>query len=397
MSTPDPSFYEFFCPVKILAGVRALEHVPFELRALGATRPMLITDRGVRDAGLADAVRAALEEGGVTLAASYDEVPPDSSTSVVATCARAYRAAGCDSILALGGGSVIDSAKGVNVLVSEQTDDLSAFVGSGALTRRLRPLFVVPTTAGTGSEVTLAAVITDDARGVKLAFTSPFLLPDVAVLDPRMTLTLPPHVTAATAMDALTHAVEAYICLGKNPISDGFATAAIAKISRHLVPVLDDPSDVTHRLELAQAATLAGIAFSNSMTGLVHAVGHQLGAVCHLHHGVCMSLVLPYALEYNRAARGDAIGELLLPLEGADVYARTPSGRRADETIASIRRLRDVLYERCKIPRTLSETGKVRRDQLETLARMAIDDGPLAYNPEDVSFEDALALLERAW
>jgi len=248
----DPvSFYAFFAPVKILAGTSALEHVPFELRSLGASHPMLITDAGVRDAGLAAAVTAALREGGIEPGTTYDRVPPDSSVGVVEDCARAHRAAGCDSILALGGGSVIDTAKGVSILISENANDLSRYAGSGVLSKRTEPLFVVPTTSGTGSEVTLAAVIADEATGIKLAFVSPFLIPDVAVLDPRMTLTLPPRITAATAMDAMTHAIEASIGLAKNPVSDGYASAAIGKISRHLIPALDHPRDPEHRFELA--------------------------------------------------------------------------------------------------------------------------------------------------
>src|SRR5690606_13681211 len=138
-------------------------------------------------------------------------------------CANAYRANSCDAIIAVGGGSVIDTSKAANILVSEGGDDLHKYAGAGALKRPLKPFFVLPTTAGTGSEVTIAAVIADPDRGVKVAFTSPFLLPHAAVIDPRMTLTLPPFLTAATAMDALTHATEAYISLAKNPLSDAYA------------------------------------------------------------------------------------------------------------------------------------------------------------------------------
>jgi len=391
------SYYEFFCPVKILAGTSALEHVPFELRLLGASRPMLVTDSGVKGAGLLDPLRRALAEGEMDFAAAFDDVPSDSSTTVVTACASLYRQHRCDAIIAVGGGSVIDTSKGVNILVSENADRLEPFAGSGALKRPLRPFFVVPTTAGTGSEVTLAAVITEPTREVKLLFTSYFLLPTAAVLDPRMTLTLPPKLTAATAMDAMTHAVEAFIGLAKNPLSDAYATAAIRKISANVIVAMDKPRDVAARFELAQAATMAGIAFSNSMTSLVHAIGHELGATCHLHHGTCMSLVLPYALEYNLSARAAEIGELLLPLEGADTYAKTPVEERPKAAIASIRRLRDDLHARCDLPRTLNETGQVRRDQLPALARRSLDDGALSYNPKAVRYEDVLGILERAW
>jgi alcohol dehydrogenase len=394
---PLPGYFEFFCPVKILAGVSAIEHLPFELRSLGASRPMLITDAGVKASGVIHPLSRALAEGELELAATFDDIPPDSSTEVVAAGARRYREARCDAIIAVGGGSVIDTSKGVNILVSENSDSLAPFAGVGAVKRPLRPLVVVPTTAGTGSEATLAAVIADPSRGVKMLFTSYFLLPNVAVIDPRMTLSLPPHLTAATAMDAMTHAIEAYIGLAKNPLSDAYATAAIRKIAQNLAAALDQPRNETARFELALAATMAGIAFSNSMTSLVHAIGHELGAACHLHHGTCMSLILPYALEYNLSTRAQEIGELLLPLEGSDVYAKTAPGARGPAAIASIRRLRDLLHGRCGLPRTLSETGKVQRDQLSNLARRALDDGSLSYNPKPVTHADALALLERAW
>ncbi|RSR18770.1 iron-containing alcohol dehydrogenase, partial [Acinetobacter baumannii] len=173
-------------------------------------------------------------------------------------------------------------------------------------------------------------VVSDTQKNVKLAFASYYLMPHAAILDPRMTLTLPPHLTAMTGMDALTHCVEAYTCMAANPLSDAYASAGIKKISENLFNVLENPNDSQGRLELAQASTMAGIAFSNSMVGLVHSLGHALGAVAHLPHGLCMNLFLPYVLEYNKQVNGKKIGELLLPLAGADIYAQTPATQRAD-------------------------------------------------------------------
>jgi alcohol dehydrogenase len=394
MKTP---FFEFFCPVKIIAGLAALEHVPFELAARGVSRPLLITDRGVRGAGLLEPVQAALASGGVEGSLVFDDVPQDSSTGVVSSIARMVRREGCDALLALGGGSVIDTAKAVNILVSEGGDELQRYAGTNVLKRRLKPLFVLPTTSGTGSEVTSVCVIKDSVNGVKLPFISQYLLPDVAVLDPRLTLALPAFFTAATAMDAMTHAVEAFTCIGKNPLSDAYARAAIERIARNLVAVLEQPGDRERRLELSLAATMAGIAFSNSMVGLVHALGHTVGAVTHVPHGVCMNVFLPYALEYNLPARESIIGELLLPLAGEEAFARSAPATRARDAIALLRSLRDALWERARLPRTLSETGKVQRSQLPEIARLALDDGALLMNPVEVTFADALQVLERAF
>jgi alcohol dehydrogenase len=393
----NDTYYEFFCPVKLIAGARALETIPFELGALGASKPMVVTDRGVAGAGLVDKLREILGAGGLEIAAVYDEVPPDSSLAAVKAIAKTYREAGCDALIALGGGSPIDTAKAANILASYQTEDPAKYSGVGNLPRRLKPLLVIPTTAGTGSEVTYVSIVKDEERGVKLPFASPFLMPDAAVLDPRMTLGLPAQITAATAMDAMTHACESYICLAKNPMSDAYATAAIRAVSANLLHVLDHPADAQGRLALAQAAAMAGVAFSNSMVGLVHALGHSVGALCHVHHGTCMSILLPAVLEYNLEARRDAIGELLLPLAGAETYAATPPEQRADKAIAHLKWLKDEIHQRCGLPRTLSETGKVQESQLEQVAAMSLDDGPIIFNPVEVDRDEALGVLRRAW
>lgn len=231
-------YYDFFCPVKLMAGEQALEQLPDALRGLGAGRPLLLTDKGVSGSGLATLLADVMAEGALPVAAIWDEIPADSSTAVVERIARHYRELGCDSLLALGGGSVIDTAKAVNILATLGGERLLDYAGADCLTRPLNPLAVVPTTAGTGSEVTLVAVIKDEGSGRKVPFTSPFLLPRLAVLDPRFTLGLPLPITAATAMDAMTHAIEAFIGNGKNPVSDALALMAVEKIATALPRVL---------------------------------------------------------------------------------------------------------------------------------------------------------------
>ena len=390
-------YYEFYCPVKILAGLKALEHLPAELAERGCSAPMVLTDKGVRQAGLIDHVELAFEEAGLSLPPVFDDIPPDSSTDVVEQIARLFREQHCDSLIAVGGGSVMDTAKATNILVSEGGEFLRAYVGAHALTRPLKPLVAIATTAGTGSEVTSVAVIKDTHKQKKDAFQSAHLLPALAVIDPRMTLTVPPGITAATAMDALTHAVEAFSCLAKNPLSDAYASAAIRKIVTALPQALADPRNTDARLDLAEAATMAGIAFSNSMVGLVHAIGHSLGAVCHLHHGTCMSLLLPYVLEYNfETIRGD-LGKLLPSLVGDKAAAAIPPEDQAIASIAAIRNLRDVIFEATELPRCLSESGKVDKSQFAQIADLAVDDGALMFNPVEADRSDVLSILENAW
>ncbi|RKJ91087.1 iron-containing alcohol dehydrogenase [Aeromonas veronii] len=390
-------YYDFFCPVKLLAGEQALEQLASELTSLGAHRPLLLTDKGVNSTGLATLLANVLAEGELPVAAIWDEIPADSSTAVVERIAKRYRELDCDSLVALGGGSVIDTAKAVNILTSMGGDHLLDYSGAGCLTRPLKPLAVVPTTAGTGSEVTLVAVIKDEASGRKVPFTSPFLLPQLAVLDPRLTQGLPLNITAATAMDAMTHAIEAFIGTAKNPVSDALALMAVEKIASALPQIIHDPQNKQLRLQLAEGSTLAGMAFSNSMVGLVHALGHSLGARCHLPHGLCMNLFLPTVLDYNRPEVDSELARLLLPLVGAERFAATPAHQRAEATITAIRTLRDTLWQAVKLPRTMSEAGVSDRSLLTEIRDLAINDGALLFNRKDADREQLLTLLERAW
>ncbi|MBL0472333.1 iron-containing alcohol dehydrogenase [Aeromonas veronii] len=390
-------YYDFFCPVKLLAGEQALEQLASELTSLGAHRPLLLTDKGVNATGLTTLLANVLAEGELPVAAIWDEIPADSSTAVVERIAKRYRELDCDSLVALGGGSVIDTAKAVNILTSMGGDHLLDYSGAGCLTRPLKPLAVVPTTAGTGSEVTLVAVIKDEASGRKVPFTSPFLLPQLAVLDPRLTQGLPLNITAATAMDAMTHAIEAFIGTAKNPVSDALALMAVEKIASALPQIIHDPQNKQLRLQLAEGSTLAGMAFSNSMVGLVHALGHSLGARCHLPHGLCMNLFLPTVLDYNRPEVDSELARLLLPLVGAERFAATPAHQRAEATITAIRTLRDTLWQAVKLPRTMSEAGVSDRSLLTEIRDLAVNDGALLFNRKDADREQLLTLLERAW
>jgi alcohol dehydrogenase len=399
-----PGYYEYCCRVKVVAGHDVLERIPAILERVHATRPMIVTDRGVAGAGLIDVMTAAMGDQ-VTIGGIEDDVPPDSSIEAVRRIAEAYRSNRCDALIAVGGGSVLDTAKGANIMVSEEADDLMAFSGVGTLKRRLKPLIAIPTTAGTGSETTLVAVIKDHERHQKMPFVSYFLLPDAALLDSRMTLTLPPAITAATGMDALTHAVEAYTCLAKNPLSDANAVSAIELIAKHLMPVMKQPEDRDGRLALAVAATLAGMAFSNAMVGMVHNIGHATGAVCGVPHGTCMAILLPYGLEYNQHRNGHLTAELLLPLEGADTYARTPRNQRAQRVIARIREMNQSLHDitQGQHPRCLRETydrdgnAAVPFERLPDIVAAAKNDLAVILNPEDLDDEDYRMVLEHAW
>lgn len=391
-----PAYYEFFSPVKIISGNKALENLPFELDQMGVRRPLIITDSGVVNSGLIVHVKKAFDSSDIMIGAIFDDVPSDSSVEVVRRVAEVFRQNRCDSLVAVGGGSPIDTAKAANIILSENSDDLKKYEGADRLKAEVKPLIVVPTTAGTGSEVTFVAVIKDEEKKVKMSFASHLLFPRLAILDPRMTQTMPPFITAATGMDALTHAMEAYTCLQKNPISDAYAFAAIHLIGNHLIKAVTDGKNIEARMAMANASTMAGIAFSNSMVGMVHSLGHASGALCNLHHGMVMSIFLPFGLEYNLNKTRPFVGELLLPLGGQEEFVKTAENNRAEKTIALIRRLQQNLYDICGLPRSLKEAG-VSETMLDPIARHAINDGSLIFNPEELDYDDALAILKKAY
>jgi alcohol dehydrogenase len=386
--------FRFYNPAKIISGNQALDSLTYELKQLQSQRPLMVTDQGVLGAGLIDRVNKSLEKSDNIATVLYDRVPPDSSPAAVNEAVGVFRENECDSIVAVGGGSVIDTGKAVNIVVSEGTDDILKLKGS-RLRKPMKPFIAIPTTAGTGSEVTYAAVIKDPDQNEKVIFAAYQLIPDVAILDPRMTVSLPPLVTAATAMDAMSHAMEACISNHRNPFSDAHGFAAIKLIRENLLQVIKNGEDVQGRFYLATAACMAGAAFSNSGVGIIHALGHALGGECGVPHGVAMNIFLPHGLEYNLSEVKDIIGELLLPLAGPDVYVETPKEIRAEKTVECIRKFQDQLYQLTKLSRTLSDAG-VKANALDALAQKAIKDPAVYFNPKKITYEDALALLEKA-
>lgn len=391
-----PTYYEFQNSTKIISGNRALENIPFELRNLKAERPMVLTDKFLNKIGIVNHVLDALKDSDVVIGDLYDDIPPDSGIKVINEIAKVYREQQCDSIIAVGGGSVIDTAKGVNILITEECDDLKEFMGLENLTGRQQPFIAVPTTSGTGSEATLVAVIADHEKKVKMEFLSYNMLPDVSVLDPRMTKTLPPKLTASTGFDAMVHAIEAYTSVQKNPISDAFAISAINLIREYLPIAIEDGKNEEARLALANASNMAGAAFSNSMVGIIHAIGHACGGISHVPHGDAVAILLPYGMEFNLEKVSDYYGELLLHLGGAEIYAKTPKSNRGGKAIEVVKDMSKKLNEQCGLPIRLRDAG-VKKEDLLKIASIALDDGACLYNPIEVTIEDIIGILEKAY
>lgn len=391
-----PHYYEFCNSAKIVSGAKAIEHIGYELASLGASRPLVLTNTQLRELKVATVVLDALKDTEADVVAIYDDVPVDSSVAVVNDVARVYRETGADAIVAVGGGSVLDTAKGATIVLTHGAEDLMDYRGAESLMGRRAVAFIaIPTTAGTGSEVTSAAVIKDTERHVKMGFTSLSLLPDVAILDPRMTVGLPPRLTASTAMDALTHAVESFSCVQANPLSDCYARSAVDLITEHLPRVMAEPRDEQARLALANAAMLAGAAFSNAMVGIVHAMGHATGGVAGVPHGDAMAILLPHGMAFNLEVAGDRYGELLLGLAGAEVYASTPREERPAAAIEAVRAMMRTLHEQAGLPLTLGEAG-VLPEQVPDIARAALNDGAMSMNPRQPTLDELTELLKGA-
>ena len=379
-----------------MSGENALENLPHELKMMGAKKPIVLTDAILAKCGTLDKVQKAFKGFDIDVTETYTEIPPDSSIKVINEIAGIFKAKGCDSIIALGGGSVIDTAKGLRIVIEQGGTDIMDYMGLDSLPRKDRIAFaVIPTTSGTGSECTNVAVIANPDKNVKMEFISYDLLPDFAVLDPRMTETMPPKITANTGVDALVHAIEGYTCLQKNPLSQSYAFAAIRLITTFLPKAVLEGGNHEYRLAMSNAATMAGIAFSNSMVGLVHAIGHAVGGVAHVPHGIAMSILLPHVMKFNLETLKPAYAELLLPLAGAEIYATTPKEERAQKAIEFVTAFIKQ-FESVGFPTKLSD-AKVTEDQFDAIAQTAINDGAIVVNPIMATKEQVIEILKEAF
>ncbi|NMA48794.1 MAG: iron-containing alcohol dehydrogenase [Tissierellia bacterium] len=391
-----PEYYEFLNSVKIISGKNAMENIPFELSNLGATKPLILTTKSMTKNGQLKIVTDSMEKSNIEIGPIFMDIPQDSSVEIVNEISKLYREENCDSIIAMGGGSVIDTAKGVNMLVSTDATDLKEHMGLEILGGKLNPLIVIPSTSGTGSEATLVSVIADTSRNVKMEFISYSILPDVAVLDPRMTLSLPVKLTASIGIDALTHSIEAITGFQKNPLSRVYALTSIELISNYLKKAVENSKDEKARLAMANASLMAGIAFSNSMVGIVHAIGHACGAVSNVAHGDAMTILLSHCMELNLDLCEEEYSRILLAFSGPEIYSETPKAQRGKKCIDEIRQYILDLNKISGLPIQLRDVG-VRTEDFETIAKTAINDGAAITNPVEVTFERVMEILKKAY
>jgi len=379
--------FEYNNPTKIIFGENSVKEIGLEVERLGGSKAVIVTDQGLVQAGLAEKIEKAL---GRRYAGTYDGCIPDSGFHLVDEGAAFALKKSADILVSVGGGSAIDTAKGMAVVMKEG-GTISDYRGMQMLTRPQTPHIVVPTTAGSGSEVTWFAVIKDWDNNVKEAFLDLHLIPDVAILDPHMVAGLPPHLTAGPGMDAFSHAIEAIHSLQRQPINDGLALQAVRQIKEYLPRCIEDGSDLVARGQQQLAATMAAIAFSNSQPGLVHAMAHPLGALFKVPHGLANAILLPHVMLFNMPECADRYA---LVAQAMDLDVR---GLRDEEAGKAAVQAVQGLIKEIGLPWKLRDAG-VPEDRLVEAADYSLADGSIVYNPRLVTeMEEVLEVYQAAW
>ncbi len=376
----------FMNTTRVVFGPGSSRDVREEVRALGCARAVVVTDEGLAKG---TDVPARIEKAlGDSCAGVFSDVVPDSGVHIVDAGAAFARERGADCIVSVGGGSAIDTAKGIAIVLREG-GSLRDYEGFQVLKRRATPHVAIPTTAGTGSEVTYVAVIKDHEAHQKLLFGDYNIIPNTALLDPELTVGLPPHLTAATGMDAMSHAVEAIHSQQNEPIADGLALHAIRLIAEFLPRAVANGKDLVARGQMLIASNMAGAAFSNAQVGLVHAMAHTVGARYGVHHGLANSIVMPHVVRFNAAE----VAATYRPVAAAlGISIDALSDEACAEAVAA--RLSD-LAGRAGLPQTLSSQG-VPEAALPELAEATLDDASIIYNGRAVLGADEVLEVYRA-
>jgi alcohol dehydrogenase len=377
----------------VIFGVGVLSEVGQAARRQGAAHVLVVSDQGVGEAGWTGEVLGHLAEAGVS-AQLWDGLTPNPKDHEVAAGCAAYLAGGCDVLVAVGGGSCIDAAKAIAVLATQANQEgargIAGYAGVGKVTGPLPPTVMVPTTGGSGSDVSQFCVVTDTARRLKFTIGARALVPDISVTDPRALTTVPHDITAYTAIDVLSHAIESYVSLAASFLTDTHALTAIRGACEHLLPALDRPGDLRPREGLARASLQAGLAFSNALLGATHAISHQLGGLTDLPHGLLNAILLPHVMEFNAAVAADRLADVAGAM-GLRTGLMTPH-EAADAAIQTVR----AFAGKAGLPTTLREIG-VECSQLDRVARGALHDAYIVTNPRPVGEADVRAICQAAW
>jgi 1,3-propanediol dehydrogenase len=393
VGTNSPRAVAKFLVPDVIFGVGVLSEVGQAARRQGAVHVLVVSDRGVGEAGWTGEVLGHLAKAGVS-AQLWDGLTPNPKDHEVAAGCAAYLAGGCDVLVAVGGGSCIDAAKAIAVLATQANQEgaggIAGYAGVGKVTGPLPPTVMVPTTGGSGSDVSQFCVVTDTARQLKITIGARALVPDISVTDPRALTTVPHDITAYTAIDVLSHAIESYLSLAASFLTDTHAISAVRGACEHLLPALESPGDLRPREGLARASLQAGLAFSNALLGATHAISHQLGGLTDLPHGLLNAILLPHVMEFNAAVATGRLADVAGAM-GLRTGLMTPH-EAADAAIQTVR----AFAGKAGLPTTLREVG-IECSQLDRVARGALRDAYIVTNPRPVGEADARAICQAAW
>jgi len=396
MKYPDLELSSFFMwsnRPRIMFGPGIRSEIGFEMNALGGKKVVIITDKGIVNAGVAGMVVKEIEKSELELVGIFDSIVQDARIDIINQGAAFYREKGADCMVVVGGGSVMDSAKGINILIGEGADDFQPLADRAALWDDAKPLpphIVFPTTAGTASEITHAIIALDVNARVKLQITHPYNA-DIAMLDPELTVKLPPKITAFTGMDALTHAIEGVTSTSVSPIGDALGLHAIRLIFKYLPMAVNEPENIDARGHMLIASTLAGMCFGNTMTGAVHATAHALGAHYGIPHGLANGIMLPVVMEFNVEEAADRY-MMVADAMGINVDGMEPieAARAAVQGVKNLKK-EIGLTERLKDLGVPDD-----REKLMPTVELAGADSQISYNPRYAEEEDILNLYLKA-
>lgn len=389
----------YYWPGQTRFGYGAAALVGQEAKKLGATdKVFLVTDPGIVAAGLLQPILGVLAKAGLK-AELFDQTPPNPTTTAVDTAAAQFRASGAELVIGLGGGSAIDAAKAVRILAGGPAEakctEYALMLGDKVrplpTAAQMPPMIAIPTTAGTGAEVTPWGVITDEARKLKMGVGGEAAIPSVALIDPEMTLTLPPHLTAATGMDALTHLIEAYVSTNTAPIAlDTLILDGIGRIGRFLRLAVAQPAHRQAREEMLLASMLGGIAISSRWLGACHALAHQLSGIANLHHGLACAMMLPAQMQFSLPGAIERYAQIAQALDPM------PSrGTVRDEAARAVTAVRDLMSD-VNLPLRLRDAG-VTEAMIPELADNAILDLNWTTNPRPITRDQMMALYQETY
>ena len=369
-------------------GAGARKELPAVLERMGLHKALVCSDKGLIKVGTTKMVTDVLDEASFPYEI-YSEIKPNPTVTNVQQGVEAFKASGADCLIAIGGGSSMDTSKGIGIVANNpEFADVVSLEGCAPTKHKSVPIIAMPTTAGTGAEVTINYVIIDEERKAKMVCVDPNDIPAVAIVDPELMYSLPKSLTAATGMDALTHAIEGYITKGAWVMSDMYELQAIKMIAENLPLAVEEPTNPAGREGMALAQYIAAQAFSNVGLGLVHGMAHPMGSLHDIPHGVANALLLPTIMEFNMPTRIEKYGVIAQHM-GVDTTGMTPE-QAAQAAVDAVR----ALSVRVGIPQRLSDLGITEQD-IPALAKQAIADVCTPGNPRDVTIEDITELYKK--